>query len=70
MIYRECETPKCFFCAYSSGLAATSDMICTKAGIVQEDGLCKKFRYDPQKRIPKRKPKLDTGKFTADDFSL
>ena len=70
MIYRECENPKCFFCAYSASLAATTDMICSKAGIVCEDGLCKKFRYDPQKRIPKRAPKLNTGKYNPKDFIL
>lgn len=70
MIYRECENPKCFFCAYSSKLAATEDMICTKAGIVSQDSICKKFRYDPQKRIPKRVQKLNKDKFTADDFAL
>ena len=70
MIYRECETPKCFFCAYSAQLAATEDMICSKAGIVHENSVCKKFRYDPQKRVPKRTPKLNTEKFSAKDFAL
>lgn len=70
MIYRDCENPKCFFCAYSSSLAATDDMICTKTGIVKKDDLCKKFRYDPQKRVPKRVPKLNTKKFSKDDFSI
>lgn len=70
MIYRECENPKCFYCAYSAALAATDDMICSKAGIVKESGLCKKFRYDPQKRVPKRKPRLNTEKFSPEDFAL
>lgn len=70
MIYRECENPKCFFCAYSAQLAGIGDMICTKCGIVSPESLCKKFRYDPQKRTPKRIPKLNTDKFRKEDFEL
>lgn len=70
MIYRECENPICFFCAYSTPLAATDDMVCNKCGIVKQDNTCKKFRYDPQKKIPKRAPKLKSHKFTAENFQL
>ena len=70
MIYRECENPKCLFCAYSAAIATTDDMVCSKYGIVNQDSKCKKFRYDPQKRLTKRKPKLDTKKFKEEDFAL
>lgn len=70
MIYRECENQKCFFCAYSAPLAATNDMVCSKMGIVDESSLCKKFKYDPQKKIPRRKPRLKADKFSPESFEL
>jgi len=48
----------------------TEDMVCSKRGIVHQDNFCKKFRYDPQRRIPKRKPKFNPDKFNKEDFSL
>jgi len=33
-----------------------NEMLCTKKGIVYSGGKCRKFLYDPQKRIPARLP--------------
>ena len=44
-------------------------VLCPKKGIMDKDFSCKRFRYDPLKRVPeKREPKLP--EFSPDDFSL
>ena len=53
--------PCCALCDSSSEISNSEDFICSKKGIVKEDGLCRKFLYDPLKRIPYKMP--------ADDFS-
>lgn len=54
----EPEMPKvCAFCDKAQGLTDTEHMLCSKKGIVACGYSCRKFRYDPLKRIP-RAPKL------------
>ncbi len=42
----------CKFCAYGSTLSDPDRMLCQKKGIVEAGGCCRRFRYDPLKRIP------------------
>lgn len=47
------ETPKvCAFCEFSCNLCAEDKMLCKKRGIVNSSYKCRKFRYDPLKRVP------------------
>lgn len=51
-----CETEKfCAFCEHSSHLITESEFLCSYRGVVGARFYCKKFVYDPLKRIPKRK---------------
>lgn len=45
-------------------------MLCTRKGVVEADGSCRKFRYDPFKRIPPRPKAQDFSKYEQEDFSL
>ena len=45
-------------------------MLCIKKGIVALDGKCRKFTYDPCKRIPPKAKALDLDKYRDEDFSL
>ena len=45
-------------------------MLCAKKGIVQPCDDCRKFRYDPFKRVPPKPKALDFSKYEEDDFSL
>ena len=57
---RECPTA-CRFCEKAALLDSGSQVLCKYKGIVPEDGVCRKFTYDPLKRIPKaplKPPKL------------
>ncbi len=58
---------KCEYCIYGSYLSE-AELICKRKGIVGKDDLCRKYKYDPLKRIPQR-PKL-ADDFSAKDFSL
>ena len=45
-------------------------MLCAKKGIVPVCGDCRKFRYDPFRRVPPKPKALDFSKYDDDDFSL
>ena len=61
-------SPACEYCARARRSANGRVMLCAKRGIVPLYHRCRRFVYDPLKRIPYRQPKLDTYK--AEDFQL
>ncbi len=64
------ENPRiCELCEYASSVANNAThMLCSKKGIMEKGSGCKKFLYDPLKRVPHRIT-LNTD-FTADDFAI
>ena len=69
MLFRKKIPRSCQYCAYSAKLDE-EQMLCTKRGVVSIDFQCRKFRYDPIKRIPSKPKALDLSKYDNDDFSL
>ncbi len=61
-------SPYCEYCAHGRLSPDKESVLCKKLGIVTKDFNCKKFKYDPLKRQPKRPKQLD--KFNEEDFSL
>ena len=52
----------CAFCENSSGIYDEDSMVCKKKGVVSKIYSCRKFVYDPLKRVPPKTvsaPKLD-----------
>ena len=45
-------------------------IVCSKKALLQEDISCRRFRYDPLKRVPPRRKALDFSKYDQEDFSL
>jgi len=45
----------CKFCEHADVLSDPDKMLCRRHGIVDASYLCRKFRYDPLKRVPARK---------------
>ena len=45
----------CKFCEHAGTLTDPDTMLCDKAGVVRASHCCRRFRYDPLKRQPKRK---------------
>lgn len=63
------EVPQiCAICSFGTQLPDGSGILCRKVGIRMPDSTCKKFEYDPLKRVPRRAPAMQ--EFTEEDFSL
>lgn len=69
MLFRKKIERSCNYCAHSARLE-NEDVICSKRGICNEEQGCRKFRYDPCKRIPFKAKAVDFTKFKDSDFSL
>ncbi|MDD6062451.1 MAG: hypothetical protein PUB99_07560 [Oscillospiraceae bacterium] len=60
--------PACMYCAHGQKSCDDSCILCVKKGIMQPDSHCRRFQYDPLKRVPQKKAQLPL--FSAEDFSL
>lgn len=69
MLFRKKIERACAYCAYGTGIRE-GQVLCTRKGVVSVEGKCRKFRYDPCKRIPPRPKALDFHKYDDEDFSL
>ena len=69
MLFRKKMPRACEYCA--NGTRVDENMIlCVKRGVVTETENCRKFKYDPCKRIPGKAKALDFSKYDEEDFSL
>lgn len=69
MLFRKKIERSCAYCALGTQLADQT-ILCSKKGIVDASRPCRKFRYDPTRRIPGRFKPLDFTKYDNEDFSL
>lgn len=69
MLFRKKLPHSCSYCKFSAKLNEEK-ILCSKKGIVDALGGCRKFRYDPCKRIPPLNKAPDFSKYTEDDFKL
>lgn len=44
----------CKYCEHASPIVSEDKMVCPKYGVVSADYKCRRFRYDPLKRSPRR----------------
>ena len=69
MLFRKKIGKSCSYCRF--GTMMEDDLIlCTKRGVVSANNKCRKFAYDPIKRIPSKPKALDFSKYNDEDFSL
>lgn len=61
-------SPSCDYCSVGEKSSDGTVVFCPKKGIVPTDFFCKKFSYDPLRRVPHVAPSLE--QFTAEDFEL
>ncbi|MDD4774414.1 MAG: hypothetical protein PHZ09_12560 [Eubacteriales bacterium] len=53
------EMPRvCAFCDKSVLLKDKDSVLCSKIGVVSCDHVCRRFRYDPLKRVPNPPPPI------------
>ena len=69
MLFRKKIEKSCRYCAHCT-LLEDNQVLCTKKGVVSVYGKCRKFSYDPCKRIPCKPKALDFEKYDQEDFSL
>ena len=59
-------TPSCEYCAV--GILTNNKILCVKYGVTSSKNNCKKFKYDPLKRIPKKQQGIIN--FSEKDFKI
>ncbi len=69
MLFRKNMDPRCAYCQYAQRLSE-EQMTCLKKGIVNAGNSCRKFSYDPLKRVPPKPAALNTSRLKEEDFSL
>lgn len=69
MLFRKKIERSCSYCARAAKIDEDT-CLCKKRGIVASDHCCRKFRYDPLKRVPVRMNPKDFSKCDELDFSL
>ena len=69
MLFRKKIDKSCLYCRFGTRLDEEM-MLCARKGIVPQCSDCRKFRYDPFKRVPPKPKALDFSKYEEEDFSL
>ncbi|MBQ3541884.1 MAG: hypothetical protein IJA45_02000 [Oscillospiraceae bacterium] len=69
MLFKKRIEKSCSYCAYCTKLNE-EQALCIKRGVVDLYGKCRKFVYDPCKRIPAKTKAVDFQKYDKEDFSL
>lgn len=69
MLFRKKMPRSCTTCLYSANLS-DHQLLCTKRGVVTDSYSCRKFRYDPCKRIPPAMKAPEFEKYKDVDFTL
>ena len=69
MLFRKKIERSCSYCLHGVCLE-NEQVLCSKKGLKTLTDQCRKFRYDPCKRIPPKAKALDFSRYDKDDFSL
>ena len=69
MLFRKKIPRACAYCQYGTRLN-DDEMLCIRKGIVAVDHKCRKFIYDPCKRVPLKRKASDFSKYDAEDYTL
>lgn len=69
MLFRKKIERSCAYCVHSTKLDEDK-ILCVRKGIVSIENACRKFKYDPCKRIPAKAKALDFAKYDEHDYSL
>ncbi len=69
MLFEKNMEPRCAYCQWASPLDE-EQLMCAKKGIVTSAGSCRRFRYDPLKRIPPKPLAASFAHLKDEDFTL
>ncbi len=69
MLFRKKMPQSCDYCIHGTQLDE-DQILCAKRGVVFEMSKCRRFKYDPTKRVPAKPKALDFSQYDDHDFSL
>lgn len=69
MLFRKKIQKSCEYCTNGT-LLDNGQVLCVKRGLTNNVEKCRKFRYDPFKRIPRKPKAIDFSQYNEEDFSL
>jgi len=69
MLFSKDIDPRCAYCKHATYLN-DSTIMCLKKGITSPSDQCRRFRYDPLKRLPPKPQTLSRSQFSEEDFTL
>lgn len=69
MLFRKKIERSCAYCVHGANIGE-DQILCVKKGLRTPDDSCRKFKYDPCKRIPVKVKAMDFSKYDNEDFSL
>ena len=69
MLFRKKIERSCSYCEYATKID-DEHVLCIKKGMRSAMAKCRKFSYDPCKRIPGKPKALDFSKYDNEDYSL
>lgn len=69
MLFRKKIERSCSYCIYGAHLEEGM-ILCSKKGMKTDADKCRRFKYDPCKRVPKKAKALDFSKYENEDYSL
>ena len=69
MLFRKKIEKSCDYCTHGTTVAG-GQVLCVKRGLTANVAKCRKFSYDPCKRIPCKPKAIDFTQYKEEDFSL
>lgn len=69
MLFRKKIERECSYCSFGVKIDEEAVM-CKKCGVVPSGHQCRRFRYDPLKRVPVSPKPQDFSKYDDRDYSL
>ena len=68
-MFKKDKEPRCAYCEYGKPLVS-GEILCPKKGIMKPEESCRRFVYDPFKRVPEKTPELALAGLKEEDFKL
>lgn len=69
MLFRKKMPRSCSYCINGTKLNE-DEVLCAKRGIMPAGKFCRKFTYDPYKRVPTKAKTSDFSRYDNEDYSL
>lgn len=69
MLFRKKLPRSCRYCACGTQVS-NEQVLCNRRGVVAVSYACRKFSYDPCKRVPIKAKPLDFHKYKGEEFTL